>query len=82
MKGWRRFVGVVFHSLGVSCVLGVFFAYFLMFFDILTQGIFRAVEPNLVVACLEVLVGCFGLVYFWFVLRRKKVFRRKKVGDV
>jgi hypothetical protein len=72
MKRACRFFWVIFHSLGVSCVLGVFFAYFLMFFDILTQGIFRAVEPNLVVLCAEILVGCFGSVYFLFVLGRKK----------
>jgi len=57
----------IIHSLGFSCLGGAIFLQMLVFFDILQQGYFMAVEHNKVILALEVILTIFTLIYFVYI---------------
>ena len=63
-------IGLVIHSLGLSCLGGAIFLQILVFSDILMQGYFRAVETNPSILTLEITLTGFTAVYFIYVYQR------------
>jgi hypothetical protein len=65
-----RRVHVVFHSIGLSCLGGTIFLQMLVFSDILQQGYFKAVEANLGILVVELVISAFALAYFVYLYHR------------
>lgn len=62
-----RHRGIVFHALGLSVLSGAVFLQCLVFYDIVTQGYFAAVERDLSILTFEVVLTFFLVTYFVFV---------------
>jgi hypothetical protein len=63
-------IGLVVHSLGLSCLGGAIFLQILVFSDILTQGYFNAVETNSTILALEIFLTAFTAVYFLYTYQK------------
>ena len=63
-------IGLLIHSLGLSCLGGAIFLQILVFSNILEQGYFRAVETNSVVLTMEVVLTTFAAVYFIYLYQK------------
>jgi len=59
----------IIHSLGFSCIGGAIFLQILVFMGILRKGYFMAVENNIFILTVEVILTFFGLVYFFYIYR-------------
>ncbi|MCD6242206.1 hypothetical protein J7K06_00715 [Candidatus Bathyarchaeota archaeon] len=59
----------VLHSLGFSCIGAAIFLQILVFMDILRQGYFMAVERNMIILSIEIVLTFFGLIYFFYIYR-------------
>ena len=60
----KRSVSILYHAFGFASVLGAISVELLMFYYISTHGYFMAVEDNLAVRTVEILLAIYALAYF------------------
>ena len=65
-----RRMRVLFHTLGLSCLVGAIFLQTLVFTDILQHGYFMAAENNPTILIFEVVLTFFALIYFIYIYQR------------
>jgi len=63
-------IGLLLHSLGLSCLGGAIFLQILVFSEILVQGYFRAIEANTVILTIEITLTAFTAIYFLYIYQR------------
>ena len=63
-------IGIIIHSLGLSCLGGAIFLQVLVFSNILVQGYFRAIETNMTILSFEIALTAFTAVYFLYVYQK------------
>jgi hypothetical protein len=63
-------IGLVIHSLGLSCLGAAIFLQILVFSNIFMQGYFKAVETNQSILVLEMVLTTFTAIYFIYVYQR------------
>lgn len=63
-------LGLMVHSLGLSCLGGAIFLQILVFSDIFAQGYFRAVEANSTILSLELVLTVFTAAYFLYTYQK------------
>ena len=63
-------IGLIVHSVGLSCLGGAIFLQILVFSNILEQGYFKAVETNSPILSLEIALTAFTAVYFLYLYQK------------
>lgn len=66
----KRKISLIINSLGLSCLGSAVFLQVLVFFDILFQGYFRAVETNSTVLAAELALTVFSIGYFLYIYQK------------
>jgi len=59
----------IIHSLGFSCIGAAIFLQVLVFVDIFRQGYFMAVETNMAILTVELILTIFAVIYFFYIYR-------------
>jgi len=63
-------LGLLIHSIGLSCLGGAIFLQILVFSNILEQGYFRAVEANTYILTIEMTLTIFTAAYFIYLYQK------------
>lgn len=63
-------IGLLIHSIGLSCLGGAIFLQILVFSNIFEQGYFKAVETSPPILTLEMALTVFTAVYFLFLYQK------------
>jgi hypothetical protein len=66
---YRR-LRLIINSLGLSCLGGAIFLQILVFFNIIEQGYFRAVETNPFILSLEIALTTFKAAHFVYIYQK------------
>jgi len=65
-----RSIRLIINSFGLSCLGSAIFLQVLVFWDIVEQGYFRAVETNCVILAIEVALTVFAALYFVYMFQK------------
>ena len=65
-----RSIRLIINSLGLACLGSAIFLQVLVFWDILEQGYFRAVEANSAILSIEIALTVFAALYFIYVFQK------------
>ena len=67
---FAKFMKIILHLLGFSCIAGAIFLQWLVFFDIARQGYCIVLEGNPLILSLELVFAAYGACYFGFLFKK------------